>query len=60
MPDELPLEAGEDEDEEEPDDSEDDEQEDAADGEALPGGEDPDKSVTACSPRNKVPVSCRR
>jgi segregation and condensation protein B len=43
MPDELPLEAGEDEDEEEPDDSEDDEQEDAADGESLPAGEDPDK-----------------
>ena len=43
MPDELPLEAGEDEDEEEPDDSEDDEEEDAADGEALPGDEDPDK-----------------
>ncbi len=43
MPDELPLEAGEDEDEEEPDDSEDDEQEDGADGEALPVGEDPDK-----------------
>ncbi|MDP1640531.1 MAG: SMC-Scp complex subunit ScpB [Candidatus Paceibacterota bacterium] len=43
MPDELPLEAGEDEDEEEPDDSEDDEQEGAADGEALPAGEDPDK-----------------
>jgi segregation and condensation protein B len=43
MPDELPLEAGEDEDEEEPDDSEDEEQEGAADGEALPAGEDPDK-----------------
>ena len=43
MPDELPLEAGEDEDEEEPDDSEDDEQEDAAEGESLPGDEDPDK-----------------
>ena len=43
MPDELPLEAGEDEDEEELDDSEDDEQEDAAEGEALPADEDPDK-----------------
>ncbi len=42
MPDELPLEAGEDEDEEELDDSEDDAQEDAAEG--LPGGEDPDRS----------------
>ncbi len=43
MPDELPLEAGEDEDEEEADDGEDDEQEDAAEGEALPADEDPDK-----------------
>jgi segregation and condensation protein B len=43
MPDELPLEAGEDEDEEELDDSEDGEGDEVADGEALPGGEEPDK-----------------
>jgi segregation and condensation protein B len=43
MPDELPLEAGEDEDEDELDDGEDDEQEDAEEGEALPADEDPDK-----------------
>jgi segregation and condensation protein B len=40
MPDELPLEAGEDEDEEDEDET----REDSDEGDDLPGGEEPDKS----------------